>query len=211
MKKTLCVTVMMGMACAASSASAAVSVDYSELAGLGSGPAPAGGSGLVTAQAFGGNFKAKTVKGVSAVGVSGGSVNAEIDNDEAIEFVFSTPVRVTDLSLAHLFTSGNYGDTVDESARMFVERPGEGAGEMFTLTATGATAGLWDGDGSLTNLSIATNAGGGMWAISGADIFGGPISSLRLGSGNPVSAGGCSRPVPCVRYLWECRPWRRRL
>jgi hypothetical protein len=37
----------------------------------------------------------------------------------------------------------------------------------------------------VVNVSPAIEGSGGMWTIAGDDIFGGPITSLTLSSGNP--------------------------
>ncbi len=137
-------------------------------------------SGSVTADvvSFDGNFRPKTVAGVTAVGVQGGSVNGEIDGSQYIEFSFSAPVFVNSISIAHLYTAGNFGDVWNETA-LFSTDIGD-----FTLEATGATSGAWTGGGLLVNDSPAVEKSGGAWSVLGGDIFGGAITSIRLSSGN---------------------------
>ena len=129
-------------------------------------------------------FKPKTVNGDTAVGIAGGAVDAEIDNDEYILFTFSQPVLVSELSVAHLFTDGNFGDIVDETALITTD-----AGS-FTLVADTATTGIWSGLGSLTNVSPGTESGSGYWmtqTVQGSSIFGAPITFIRLESDQPSS------------------------
>lgn len=137
------------------------------------------GSVHIDSVSYSGTFKAKTVGGVTGVGVSGGSVDGEIDNDEYILFSFSSPVYVTSLSLAHLYTAGHYGDLVNEIARVETNLG------SFDLEAASAYAGLWSGLGTVINDSAAIEGHGGAWTVFGDDIFGGPITWLRLQSGNP--------------------------
>lgn len=119
-------------------------------------------------------FQSKTVAGVSGTGIGGGSVSGEIDNSEYILFTFDTPQVITYLEIAHLYAAGNYGDTVNESA-MFVAD-----GVEYTLGVTGALTASWSGLGSVANLSPGIQNHGGQWAVSGADLFGGPITTLKL-------------------------------
>jgi len=137
-------------------------------------------SGNITANvvSFDANFQPKTVAGVTAVGVQGGSVNGEIDGSQYIEFNFSAPVFVDSISIAHLYTAGNFGDVWNETA-LFSTDIGD-----FTLEATGATSGAWTGGGTLVNDSPAVEKNGGAWSVIGGDIFDGAITSIRLQSGN---------------------------
>ena len=61
---------------------------------------------------------AKTVNGYTALGVTStdgsDSVAGEIDGNEAITFNFTNGLIVTDFTVAFLFASGNFGDTVSE-------------------------------------------------------------------------------------------------
>ena len=134
---------------------------------------------VITVTSSGGDFKSKTVAGVTATGISAGMVDGEIDNTEFMQFTFDRPVTITLLSIAHLFMEGNYGDQPDETAA-FLTTAGN-----FQLVASGATTADWNGQGSVANDSPAIDDLAGAWTISGADIFGGPITSLTLRSGNP--------------------------
>lgn len=133
----------------------------------------------VNVTAFGGNFKYQIGSETAAAGVSGGVVDGEIDNTEYILFTFSQPVFINLLSVAYLYTAGNFSDLVDEHAR-FTTSIGN-----FDLVADTATTATWNGSGTVTNNSPAVEGGGATWTIAGADIFGGPITSLILESGNP--------------------------
>lgn len=136
---------------------------------------------IVTVNAAGGNFESKTVAGFAATGLSGGNVNGEIDGQQALTFLFAQPVSVSSLTIAFLFTAGHHGDLSNEVALFSTDRG------WFTLEAAGATSGDWTGSGTVINLSPAIEGGGGIWMIAGNDIFGGPITSLTLSSGNPGS------------------------
>jgi len=135
----------------------------------------------VSVQSVGGDFLQKTVAGYAATGISGGSVNGEIDGSQAISFAFDRPTMITSLTVAFLYTAGNHGDLWNEVA-LFTTDLGS-----FTLEAAGATNANWNGFGLASNDSPGVEGGGGMWTISGSDIFGGPITSLMLSSGNPGS------------------------
>lgn len=128
------------------------------------------------------NFEYKTVNGVTGVGISGGAVSGEIDNDESIDFDFSEGVYLNTLQVCFLYTDGNFGDVIDEIAKIVTDVG------TWTLTATSATVGTWSGPaGTVTNVSIATEAGGASWIIDapGDGIFGQAITSLSLQSGFP--------------------------
>lgn len=136
----------------------------------------------VTVESINGTFKSKTVGGFSGVGVGGGAVTGEIDGLELIRFTFSQPVNVISLSLGALYTAGNYGDTVHETALMTTDL---GAN---LLVASGSVTGSWDGYGALRNDSPAIQGRGGAWTMEntgGGSIFAGPITTLTLSSGNP--------------------------
>jgi hypothetical protein len=129
------------------------------------------------------NFRAKTVNGVTGVGIRGGAVSGEIDGTESITFTFDTAVNVTELQISFLYDNGQFGDSPAEAA-LIATNVGENV-----LQVTGPTSASWTGAGTVTNASVATEAGGGHWILAGNDIFGGAITSLTLSSGNPGHAG----------------------
>lgn len=128
------------------------------------------------------NFKWKQVAGFWGAGVEGGAVNGEIDGSESILFEFDAPVLVTSLSLGALYTAGNYGDIVNEGARIETNLG------VFELYATGATTASWNGLGVVGNDSPGVQDSGGAWTIAGDDLFGGAVTWLRLSSANPGAA-----------------------
>jgi hypothetical protein len=138
----------------------------------------------IAVSSTGGNFKKKTVNGIQATGISGGAVDGEIDNEEMMHFEFDQAVTITSISIAHLFTDGEFNDNGNEIAAFLVAETMGGMDVVFQLEATTDTTGTWSGLGSVTNDSIATEAGGGAWTVSGADIFGQQVVSLKLVSGN---------------------------
>ncbi len=58
----------------------------------------------------------KDFNGFRALGVTspGNAVNGEIDGNEAITFNFNGGLVISDFTIAFLYASGNYGDTVNE-------------------------------------------------------------------------------------------------
>ena len=127
-------------------------------------------------------FEYKTVNGVTGVGIEAGAVDGEIDFEESIDFAFSEGVYLNTIQVCFLYTDGNFGDVIDEIAKL------ETNIGTWTLTADTATTGTWTGPaGTVTNASIATEAGGASWIIDapGTGIFGGAITSLSLKSGFP--------------------------
>jgi hypothetical protein len=133
----------------------------------------------INVTALEGTLMNKTVFGVTGTGVSGGAVPGEIDGAQCLIFTFSQPVHITSMSIVHLFTAGNYNDQWNEVARFITD---EGA---FELEAADATNANWSGFGSVVNDSPAIEGSSGAWTVNGNDIFGGPITSLMLISGNP--------------------------
>ena len=129
------------------------------------------------------DFARKTVNGVTGIGVRGGSVSGEIDQEETVSFYFTEAVAVSNLQLSFLYNQGEFGDDPAERA-MISTNLGD-----FVLAVTGPTSASWSGAGSVQNLSIATEAGGGHWSLSGDNIFGGAVTELHLRSGNPGQSG----------------------
>lgn len=141
------------------------------------------GDDAVNVQALGGAFLDKTVAGHTATGIAGGSVTGEIDNAEAMSFQFDQPMLITSLSVAFLYTAGNHGDTWNEVAQFTTDSG------SFTLEAAGAETAAWSGYGQASNVSPGVEGHGGIWNVAGEDIFGGPVTTLTLSSGNPGSGG----------------------
>ena len=129
------------------------------------------------------NFLSKTVRGVTGVGIRGGAVSGEIDGSESITFSFDQAVNITELQISFLYDNGQFGDSPAEAA-LIATNLGEN-----TLQVTGHTTATWTGLGHVSNASIATEAGGGHWILSGDNLFGGAITTLTLSSGNPGHAG----------------------
>jgi hypothetical protein len=160
----------------------AVTIDYTDIPNGGNATNLVLGPVSVAITAPVRQFEYKTVNSVTGVGISGGAVTGEIDNDESIDFAFSEGVYLNSLQICFLYTDGNFGDVIDEIAK-FVTDAG-----TWTLTATSATVGTWTGPaGIVSNVSIATEAGGASWIIDapGTGIFGDAITSLSLQSGFP--------------------------
>jgi hypothetical protein len=133
----------------------------------------------VNVVASGGMFKNKTVAGFTGTGIYDGVTNLEIENEEYLLITFDKPVAITSLSIVHLFNAHVYDDLWNESAKFITDNG------SFLLTATGATSADFDGFGAVTNDSPSVHGLAGAWTINGENIFGGPITSLKIMSGNP--------------------------
>jgi hypothetical protein len=134
----------------------------------------------VNVAAVGGTFQTQFGNDTSATGIAPGVVSAEIDNEEFMIFTFSEPVFINLLAVAYLYSAGNYGDLSGEHAEFFVN-----GSATFGLVADTATTATWNGLGSVTNNSPATEGTGGAWTIAGPDIFGLPVTTLVVRSGDP--------------------------
>lgn len=172
---------MVALAGLAPFASAGV-LTYTDLGeGLSSQVVDFGGVPTTVTTAYGAT-KLKTVNGVTGMGISGGTVDGEIDNCESMTFSFDSNVSVDELTISFLYNDHEFGDHPAEVARIVTDD------FVGTLTVTGPTTAVWTGGGTVTNVSVATEAGGGAWTLSG-DLFGDDISFLRLESGNPGHKG----------------------
>lgn len=177
---------MAGLALAATP-SQAVTINYTDLVpNSTSGTLPAG---LGTYSTGYGRIAYKTVGSVTGAGIKDGYVSGEIDGKgpEYIKFTFSTPQYVDSLLLAFLYPSGQFGDTVNEAARLIVGGPG-GSSTSYWLTATGFTTCTWTGTGSCSNVVAAQAPAGSLWRLD--DPFAGPISWLKL---TVASSGSSSK------------------
>ena len=110
-------------------------------------------------------FVHKTVAGVEGVGVSDGSdtVGGEIDTTEFIRVTFTESQIVNEIVLSFLYLDGNFGDTVNETARI---RYGADPLAYGDLAVTSASTATWSGPGGVvTNLDLAIDAHAGKWRI----------------------------------------------
>ncbi len=142
---------------------------------------------LGTVSAIGGNLAHKVVMGVDGVGVSDGYVGGEIDNArESIVFSFDAPLVLSELQLGFLFETPNHEDSMNEVAEVI----GIFGDSIYIgqLSVVDALTGAWSFSlgGAVTNLSIATEAGAGVFAIANpfGDLL---IDTLIL---NPVDVTG---------------------
>ncbi|MEZ5317446.1 MAG: PEP-CTERM sorting domain-containing protein [Vicinamibacterales bacterium] len=142
-------------------------------------------AGGATATAIGGDFSWQSLNGWDGYGVSGGSVEGEIDGGEAIEIAFDAPSLVQSMQLIFLYEPPTYNDvehgpTDDEAASIEAFAGGISLG-VVTVQVTGFTTAT---GGALTNLSIADETGGGAWLLTSP--FGSqPIDLLRITPANP--------------------------
>ena len=135
-------------------------------------------------------------------GTSGG-VAGEIDvADDFFDLDFSENVFLTEFRVAWLFPDGEYGDQGNEVAIFQTfDASGNLLEDFFLEAQTKTTAGLYTDDTlttlvagvTVTNIEIAQDGSGGdqksggVWAVSGASIFG-DFDTLRLFGGDDLSA-----------------------
>lgn len=134
-------------------------------------------------------FAHKSNHGFVGLGVKDGFVDGEIDGKgEAITVTFAEPVVLSEIVLGYLFKKGNYGDKVNEVARIEVLGASGPlfSGELSVVTGTTAT---WSGSGgAVANLSPALDGSGGLWAV--ADPFGNlAVEKIRF---LPVAVGSAA-------------------
>ena len=136
--------------------------------------------------ASGGSLATKTVAGITGLGVSGG-VTGEIGLGQSITISFDQAQYVNSLSLAQLYTAGNYSDGADEVAAITIL--GDFGSQTFTLTASEATSATWTGFGSVINLDPAVNNSGALWQL--INPFGDlAISSIVLSAADSLAGAG---------------------
>jgi len=105
----------------------------------------------------------KSQAGYTGVGVSGGRTDGEIDTDETIVAVFTTPVTIDSINLMLLFDGPEYDDT-EEKAQVSAWGPGMSDPIVQTLTIYYSENPSFTGSGSVDPLSPATEEGAGAWA-----------------------------------------------
>jgi hypothetical protein len=139
-----------------------------------------------TVTAVNGVLGSKTLNGVTGVGVNGGSVEAEIDGNEAINITFNGSVLLDSVELVFLYEPPAWGDQEygagsDESATIefFSGAVSLGTASFFVTgnTTASATAGTW------ALLSPADQANGAAWRWS--NPFAGPLTGLRFYPADP--------------------------
>jgi hypothetical protein len=175
MRKLLIVLAAVVMVFGTMGVASALTVDWSDLT---VGSTSASGAGW---EAYGygsgwlnnGQFSAKTVGGVTGVGIGGGVVSGEIDWQEKIMITFDTATVINEFQISFLYPSGEFGDNPNEQAVIWVLDEND-VGYAYSLqnllTATGSASATWDGNGSLENLSPAQDGdpgptGGALWRV----------------------------------------------
>ena len=127
-----------------------------------------------------GNFITKNFNGTSGLGVTGGRTGDEIDIGETVTMTFASQV-VSDFSVAFLYNGPEFGDW-REIAQVTAYN-GAAVSGVYTLTVgnDGAVPGaVWSSTGTVTNLSLPTDAGGGAWRVSGNPFGNGAITKLEF-------------------------------
>lgn len=163
----------------------ASAISLSDLLGCGSVSTCALTGATVTTS--GGTLSSQTLNGFTGVGVSGGSVNGEIDGSESISIAFTQASVFDSLRLVFLYEPPAFNDVEippgsDETARLVATLLGGGSASV-TVNVTGATTATTSG-GSISNVSSAADTGGGVWLLTSP--FGStPITNLTFVSGDP--------------------------
>ncbi len=117
-----------------------------------------------------GNFQQKTVAGITGVGITGPPESGEIDFGEFLTATTTgLPFWVPSFTLGALFDGPEFND-VQEVAQVTITSLSLGT-RTFTLINTydaviPPDTALWDGYGTVANLSPSTGAGGGVWQIT---------------------------------------------
>ena len=127
-----------------------------------------------------GNFIVKNLNGTSGLGVTGGRTGDEIDIGETVGMSFAAQV-VSDFSLAFLYNGPEFGDW-REIAQVTAYNGASVAG-IYTLTVgnDGAVPGAtWSGTGTVINLSLPTDSGGGSWRVASNPFGDGAITALSF-------------------------------
>ncbi len=165
----------------------ASTITLADIVACGSSPCVVGDA---TVTAVGGDFGFQTLNGWSGYGVEspGNSVQGEIDGfNEAIEIAFASPSTLSAVQLLFLYQPPAFGDVEhgpdpDETAAIEAFFQGSSLG-IVLVNVTGSTTATTTG-GSISNLSIADETGGGAWLLSSP--FGSQlIDSVRFFSGDP--------------------------
>ncbi len=166
-----------------------------------------------------GTIISRTWQGYTGYGVQGGNVSGEIDGVGTGEWVlvaFDTPQYIDSVQISALYTSGNYGDVVDETALFsydtdYANRPVSANAFITADTATTAVTGGTDGIGGWSNVSPGEDGSGGVWLMT--DLFNGkavssilfyvnsPASSASLSDFSIMSIETSSVPIPAAVWL----------
>ncbi len=127
-----------------------------------------------------GDFIVKNLNGFSGLGVTGGRTGDEIDIGETVTMSFASQV-VSDFSVAFLYNGPEFSDW-REIAQVTAYN-GAAISGIYTLTVgndgdiPGAT---WSGTGTVINLSLPTDTGGGSWRVSGNPFGNAAITGLQF-------------------------------
>lgn len=154
----------------------AIVIDQSQIAETGLSQVIGG----LTVTPGGGNFARKSLNGVTGVGIGGGSVSGEIDNNESISFL-NAPGNssLNGFAVGFLYFNFNQGDVVSEIALLNIFGA---VVSTLTLTVTSpASATLAGASGTVANFSTADNSGGG-FRVSDLNIG---FNSLEFRSSQP--------------------------
>ncbi|MCG8692252.1 MAG: hypothetical protein MI806_13675 [Minwuiales bacterium] len=145
--------------------------------------------GFATVSSAPRNFQSKTVDGIEGFGVKGGFVKGEIDlKGESIVIEYPTPTRISEITLGFMFSAGNFGDVINEVARITAQLVDSIIEADFSVT--GPTTGTWSGDPGATieNVAEGTEPNGGAWRI--LNPFGDLLVSKLTFTAVPVEPAG---------------------
>lgn len=143
-----------------------------------------------TVTASSGTFIQKGESGSLGVGVTGGSVNDEIDGTQAageyIRFVSNIGSRLlSSFTVSFLYAAPAFGDSQNETASIVID------GTAYTLAVLDTTLASFTFAGAtVTNLSPGSEGNGGEWRVT----FGAPVSFTSL-QFSPGPNGGPDAPL----------------
>lgn len=133
---------------------------------------------------------AKTVNGVTAVGVTGGASGNEVDIGEWMTASFSAGLLVGNVHLAYLFDGPEFND-VNEVAKLTATLSGGGT-LVSTLTAVGATTAIASmGSAGIVAGQDANSVGAALWSWD--NPFGNAlVTSITFEALPGLPAPGCN-------------------
>lgn len=125
--------------------------------------------GGVTFASAAGNFITKTLgtPSISGLGVTGGRTGDEIDIRETVTMSWANGLTITSFAVGVLFNGPEYGDWSEIAQVTAWNGQNQVGVGMLQVDASGTTQATFSGTGfgSVSNLSPATQAGGGGWKV----------------------------------------------
>jgi hypothetical protein len=128
--------------------------------------------GFASVTASGGHLITNSIDGYAAFGVSGGSVDTEIDlSGESITITFAQDTVISEIVIGQLFAIGQRLDAVNERLRIVTDT-GTCASAACLLSVAGSSSASWSGPGGAPSVGV----GPGAW------VLGDPFDGEMIGS-----------------------------